>query len=57
MGLPIGPTVAKLYMEHFEGKALRSATNPPRYGTGLWMTHESSNNSPVNRYFLNISTA
>ena len=28
MGSPICPIVANLYMEHFERKALRSATNP-----------------------------
>ena len=41
--------VANLYMEYFEGKALASAANPPRYGIGLWMTHGSLNNSPVNK--------
>ena len=35
MGSPISPIVANLYMKHFEGKALRSATDPPGYGTGL----------------------
>ena len=44
-------------LEHFEGNALRSATNPLRYGTGLWMTHGSSNNSPVNRHSWNTSIA
>ena len=29
MGSPISPTVANLYMEHFERKVLRLATNPP----------------------------
>ena len=32
MGSPVGPIVANLYMEHFEGEALRSASHPP--GTG-----------------------
>ena len=57
MGTPISPIVANLYMEHFERKALRSATNPPRCGTGLWMTHGSSNNKTINRHFWNISKA
>ena len=30
MGSPISPIVANLYMEYFEGRALRSAANPPR---------------------------
>ena len=29
MGSPISPIVANLYMECFEGRALRSAANPP----------------------------
>ena len=29
MGSPVSPVVANLYMEHFERKALRSASNPP----------------------------
>ena len=29
MGSPISPIVANLYMEHFERKTLKSATNPP----------------------------
>ena len=57
MGSPISPIVANLYMEHFERKALRSATNPPGYGTGLWMTHGSSNNRPINRHCCIISIA
>ena len=53
MGSPISPIVTNLYMEHFEGTALRSAANHPRYGTGLWMTLGSFNNSPVNKNFWN----
>ena len=30
MGSPISPIVANLYMEYFEGRALRSAANPPQ---------------------------
>ena len=29
MGSSVSPTVANLYMEYFEGKALKSAANPP----------------------------
>ena len=49
MGSPVSPIVANLYMEHFEGKALRSAANPPGYGLGSWMIPGSFNNSPVNK--------
>ena len=28
MGSPVSPIVANLYMEHFEGEALRSASHP-----------------------------
>ena len=31
MGSPVSPIVASLYMEHFEGEALRSASHLPRY--------------------------
>ena len=51
MGSPITPIVVNLYMENFEIKALSSATNSLRYGTGLWMTHGSSNNRPISRHF------
>ena len=30
IGSPVSPIVANLYMEHFERKALRSASNPPQ---------------------------
>ena len=54
MGSPVSPIVANLYMEYFEGKALTSAANPPpRYCIGLWMTHGSFNNNPVNKNFWN----
>ena len=51
MSSPVSPIVTNLYMEHFERKALRSAINPPGYGTGLWMTHGLSNKRLTNRYF------
>ena len=57
MGSPVSPIVANLYMEYFEGRSLRSDFNPPRYGTGFWMTHGASNNKPINRNFLIISIA
>ena len=52
MGTPISPIVANLYMEYFERKVLVSATNPPGYGVGLWMTH-----GPINRHSWITSTA
>ena len=55
MGSPMSPIVANLYMKHFEGRALGSAANPPGYGIGLWMTHGSFNNSPVNKNSWNTS--
>ena len=57
MGSLVSPIVANLYMEHFERKALKSVINPPGYGTGLWMTHGSSNNKSTNRHFWIISIA
>ena len=38
MGSPVSPIVANVYMEHFEGEALRSASHTPRYWYSLWMT-------------------
>ena len=49
--------VANLYMKHFEGKALKSASHPPRFGTGLWMTLGSSTNSPISNFSWIISPA
>ena len=51
MGSLVSPIVAHLYMEHFEGDALRSAHHPPGFGTGLWMTLGSSNNRPISKWF------
>ena len=56
MGSPVSPIVANLYMEHLGRKALRSASNPPRFGSGLLMTHWSSNNKLTNKHFWIIST-
>ena len=49
MGSQVSPIVANLHMEYFEEKALKSAVNPPGYGIGLWMTHGSFKNNPVNK--------
>ena len=49
MGSPVSPIVANLYMEYFEEKAVKSTANPPGYGIGLWMTHGSFKNNPVNK--------
>ena len=51
MGSPVSPTAAYLQMEHFEGEALRSASYPPGYGTGLWMTLGSFNNRLIRNFF------
>ena len=56
MGSPVSPIVANLYVESFERKALRSATNLPRHGLGLWMTCGASNNRHINKDFWIIST-
>ena len=57
MGSPISPIVANLYMEYFERKAIAFAISPPSYGIGLWMSHGSSNNRPMNRHSWITSTA
>ena len=54
MGSPVSPIVAKLYMECFERKALKSAINPPGHGLGLGMTPGSSKNRHTNKIFWNI---
>ena len=57
MGSLVSPLVASLYMEHFEREAFRSASHPPCFGTGLWMTLGSSNNRPKSNLSWIISTA
>ena len=57
MGSPVSPIESNLYMEHFEGEALRSASHPPGFGTALWMTLGSSNNRPISNFSWIISTA
>ena len=51
MGSLVSPIVANLYIEHFEGEALRSASHPPGYGAGLWMTLGSSSNRLIRNFF------
>ena len=50
MGSPVSLIVANLFMEDFERKALMSATYPPGFVMGLWMTHGSSKSRHTNRY-------
>ena len=57
MESPVSPIVANLYMEHFEGKALQSASHPLGIGSGLWMTPGSPNKRLTNRHFWIISIA
>ena len=57
MRSPVSPIVVNLYMGHFEGEALRSASHPLGFGTGLWMTLGSSNNKPTSNFSWIISTA
>ena len=57
MDSPISPIVANLYMEYFEKKPPCLLLIPPGHGTGLWMTHGSSNNRPINRHSWITSTA
>ena len=46
MGSPVSPIVANLYMEHFEGKALASAANPPwvwyRFLDDTWVIQQQA---------------
>ena len=50
MGSPVGPIVANLYMEHFEGKHLGLPHIPTGIGTGFWMTLVSFNNKPISNF-------
>ena len=49
MGFPVSPTVANLYMEYLEQKALSTAPTPLGSGAGLWMTPLSSTRSQQTR--------
>ena len=51
MGSPVSQMVANLYMDHFEGEALRSASHTPGFGIGLWMTLGSSSNRLISNFF------
>ena len=55
MGSTVSPIVANLYMEHFEGEALQSASSPPGFGLGMLMTLGPSNKGPTNKNFWSIS--
>ena len=57
MGSPVSPIVANLYMEHFEREALLSASNPPGFGSGMWMTLGAFNKGSINKNFWSISIA
>ena len=52
MGSPVSPTAANLYIEHFEGEALRSDSHPPGISTGLWMTLGSFKQQAHKQLFL-----
>ena len=54
MRSPVSPTVAYLYMEYFEQKAL--CTAPPKYGLGMWMTLRLSKGMKINTTSFNTST-
>ena len=56
MGSQVSPTVANLYMEHFEGEALRSTSHPSGFGIGLWMMPGSSSNRHISNFSWIIST-
>ena len=57
MGSLVSPIVANLYMDHFDGEALRSASHPSGFGTDLWRTLGLSNNRPISNFSWIISTA
>ena len=56
MGLLVSPIVTNLYMMHFEGEALRSASYPPGIGIGLLMTLGSFNNKATSNFCWITST-
>ena len=56
MGSPVSPILANLHMEHLDGEAFRSASHPPGFGIGLWMTLGSFNNKPSSNVSWIIST-
>ena len=53
--------VANLYMEHFEGKALRSATNPPwvwfRFLDDTWVIQQQASKQAFLDHINSIDTA
>ena len=52
MGSVVSPMATNLYMQYFEQKALRTATRPPKYGSGIWMTLGLSKGKIVNKTSL-----
>ena len=61
MGSPIIPIVANLYMEHFEGKSVRSATNPPwvwyRFVDDAWVIQQQANKQAFLEHINSIDPA
>ena len=61
MGSPISPIVANLYMEHFEGKALRSAANPSwvwyRFVDGTWVIQKQASKQAFLEHINSIDPA
>ena len=57
MGSLVHFIVVNLSMEHFEGEALQSASNPPGIYLGLWVTLLSFNNRLINKHSWTISMA
>ena len=57
MGSPVSPIVANVSMEYFVQNALSTASHPPSYGTGMWMTAVSSKRKKINKDSYNTSTA
>ena len=56
MGSLVNPTVANLYMEYFEQKALSTAPTPLGFGGDMWMTFLSSKRKSTNRTSYNTLT-
>ena len=61
MGSPVSPIVANLYMEHFERKALHSASNPTRYWyrfvDDTWVIQQSVHKQGVLEHINSIDPA
>ena len=60
MGSHVSPIVANLYMEHFERKALRSATTPQvwyRFVDDTWVIQEQAHKQAFLDHINNIDPA